>query len=58
MSLQHQGNTQEKPAPNPQASVGGTIIDKDGNEITITEEMIQQACEKLEKSRVELAKKD
>ena len=58
MSLQHQGNTQEQPVPNPQASVGGTIIDKDGNEVTITEQMIQQACEALEKSRVELAKKD
>ncbi|CAI8827109.1 MULTISPECIES: PA1571 family protein [Pseudomonas] len=57
MSLQ-QGNTQEKPVPNPQASVGGTIIDKDGKEIIITEEMIQHACEELEKSRVELAKKD
>ncbi|MCP3749232.1 PA1571 family protein [Pseudomonas sp. SBB6] len=57
MSLQ-QGNTQEKPVSNPQASVGGTIIDKDGKEIIITEEMIQHACEELEKSRVELAKKD
>ncbi|WKY26762.1 PA1571 family protein [Pseudomonas donghuensis] len=57
MSLQ-QGNTQKEPVPNPQTSVGGTIIDENGNETTITEEMIQHACEELEKSRVELAKKD
>ncbi|WP_164897294.1 PA1571 family protein [Pseudomonas alkylphenolica] len=57
MSLQ-QSTTQPKTAPNPQAPVGGSIIDQNGQEITITEEMIQQACEKLEQSRKEPAKKD
>ncbi|WP_165957378.1 PA1571 family protein [Pseudomonas sp. H9] len=56
MSLQH-GNTQPKTAPNPQAPVGGSVIDQNGKEITITEEMIQQACDKLEKSRENLGKK-
>ncbi|CAE6921978.1 MULTISPECIES: PA1571 family protein [Pseudomonas] len=31
--------------------VGGAIIDDEGHEVPITEEMIQQACEKLEVSR-------
>ncbi|MDD1015966.1 PA1571 family protein [Pseudomonas rubra] len=59
MSLQ-QGNTQPQPktAPNPQAPVGGSIIGPDGNEIIITEEMVQRACKQLEDSRKEPAKKD
>lgn len=57
MSLQ-QSNNQPQGTPNPQAPVGGSIIDQHGKEITITEEMIQQACEKLEQSRKEPAKKD
>ncbi|HWD33071.1 PA1571 family protein [Pseudomonas caricapapayae] len=57
MSLQ-QSNNPPKSAPNPQAPVGGSIIGPDGKEVTITEEMIQQACEKLEQSRKEPAKKD
>ncbi|MCW2270536.1 hypothetical protein D3C77_38110 [compost metagenome] len=58
MGLQQGSNTQQKTTPNPQAPVGGSIIDQHGKEITITEEMIQQACEKLEQSRKEPAKKD
>ncbi|CAK9888366.1 MULTISPECIES: PA1571 family protein [Pseudomonas] len=58
MSLQHQGNTQEKSVQNPQAPVGGSIIGPDGKEIIITEEMVQQACKKLEESREAPAKKD
>ena len=57
MSLQH-SSTQPKTTPNPQAPVGGSVIDQNGKEITITEEMIQQACEKLEQSRKDPAKKD
>ncbi len=57
MSLQHSTN-QPKSAPNPQAPVGGSIIGPDGKEIIITEEMVQQACEKLEQSRKAPAKND
>ncbi|MDD2049278.1 hypothetical protein D3C76_1405820 [compost metagenome] len=57
MSLQ-QGNTQPKTAPNPQTPVGGSIIGPDGKEITITEAMVQEACQKLEQSRKDPAKKD
>lgn len=57
MSLQ-QSNTQPNVAPNPLAPVGGSIIDQNGQEITITEEMVQHACKVLEESRKDLAKKD
>lgn len=57
MSLQ-QSNTQPKVAPNPLTPVGGSIIDQNGQEITITEEMVQHACKVLEESRKDLAKKD
>ncbi|QBF27677.1 hypothetical protein EXN22_19025 [Pseudomonas tructae] len=58
MSLQH-GNSQPQPktAPNPQTPVGGSIIDPDGKEIVITEEMVQRACKQLDESRKEPAKK-
>ncbi|WP_177431578.1 MULTISPECIES: PA1571 family protein [Pseudomonas] len=56
MSLQHSSaNTQQRSAqPVP---VHGSIIDAQGREIPITEQMIQQACSELEKSRVAPAKK-
>lgn len=57
MSLQHSDNP-AKSAPNPQAPVGGSIIGPDGKEITITEAMVQEACQKLEQSRQKPAKKD
>ena len=57
MSLQ-QSNTQPKTAPNPQTPVGGSIIGPDGKEITITEALVQEACQKLEQSRKDPAKKD
>ena len=46
---------QQSPQPrviplNPQQSVGGAIIDADGREIPITEQMVQQACRELDKS--------
>ncbi|MDD1978589.1 MULTISPECIES: PA1571 family protein [Pseudomonas] len=53
-----QSNTQSQSAPDPKATVGGSFIDQNGKEITITEEMVQQACEKLEQSRKDPAKKD
>nr|WP_314482979.1 PA1571 family protein [uncultured Pseudomonas sp.] len=52
MSL-HQDREHQTPrhAPSPQA--GGALIDAQGREVPITEQMIQQACEALEQSRVE-----
>ncbi|WP_178119558.1 PA1571 family protein [Pseudomonas sp. SCB32] len=51
MSLQHQQNPAPRPAPrDPQQPVGGSIIDAQGREIPITEDMIQRACRELEKS--------
>lgn len=35
----------------PQEPVGGFIIDGQGREVPITEDMIQQACDALEESR-------
>ena len=57
MSLQ-QSHIHPKAVPNPLAPLGGWIIDQNGHEITITEEMVQHACKVLEESRKDLAKKD
>ncbi|MEX6502778.1 PA1571 family protein [Pseudomonas zhanjiangensis] len=46
MSLPKQ--TAEHPV-DPQQPVGGAIIDGEGHEIAITEEMVQKACSELEK---------
>ncbi|MEO4049266.1 PA1571 family protein [Pseudomonas sp. CAU 1711] len=35
---------------NPQQPLGGALIDADGREIPITEQMIQQACRELERA--------
>ncbi|MFJ4344069.1 PA1571 family protein [Pseudomonas sp. NPDC089401] len=51
MSLQ-QGSDTVKPQSKPQPKACGTVIDAQGREVEITEEMIQKACEDLEKSRV------
>lgn len=40
-----------------QQPVGGAIIDEQGQEIPITENMIQRACQELEKERVTPDKK-
>lgn len=37
----------------PQQPVGGSIIDAQGREIPITEDMIQRACRELENSCVQ-----
>ncbi|MDM8349848.1 hypothetical protein P8H27_13225 [Pseudomonas sp. sp1636] len=34
----------------PQQPLGGAIVDEQGQEIPITEDMIQRACRELEKS--------
>jgi hypothetical protein len=49
MSLQ---DNAQHPAPRqPQEPVVGFIIDGEGREVPITEDMIQQACTTLEESR-------
>ncbi len=55
MSLQHSSETQHT-APQSQPQVCGSIIDGQGREIPITEEMIQEACKDLENNRVDLSK--
>ncbi len=56
MSLQH-GSDNQKPRANAQPQVCGSIIDAQGREVPITEQMIQQACKALEKSRGERVRK-
>ncbi|WP_409278874.1 PA1571 family protein [Pseudomonas defluvii] len=55
MSLQNSSTSQQASThANP---VFGAIIDAQGREIPITEQMIQKACQDLEKSREQTAKK-
>ena len=56
MSLQHSSDTTKTQTP-PKPQVCGSIIDAEGREVPITEQMIQQACKTLEDSRVEKVKK-
>jgi hypothetical protein len=42
----------------PDQSLGCSIIDKDGHEVPITEDMIQDACRELEQRLVKPAKQD
>ncbi|HDS1820182.1 TPA: hypothetical protein QEM96_004890 [Pseudomonas putida] len=56
MSLQH-GSDTPKPPNTPQPQVCGSIIDAQGREVPITEQMIQKACKELEESRVGKARK-
>jgi len=43
----------EPPRPAPDQPVGGSIIDAQGREVPITEDMIQRACRELEGSCVQ-----
>ncbi|QXH48538.1 hypothetical protein KSS93_11765 [Pseudomonas xanthosomatis] len=54
MSLQHSNDTTTK---HPQPQVCGSIIDAQGREVPITEQMIQKACKELEASRVKKVQK-
>ena len=56
MSLQHSTDT-PKTQPRPQTQACGSIIDAQGREVAITEQMIQKACKDLEESRVEKVRK-
>lgn len=50
MSL-HNSSSDRRVIPlNPRHQVGGAIIDAQGREIPITENMIQRACRELEKA--------
>ncbi|MDE1165892.1 MAG: hypothetical protein PW845_10995 [Pseudomonas sp.] len=42
----------------PHEAVGGSIIDAQGQEVPITEDMIQDACQELEKRLVKPSKND
>jgi hypothetical protein len=56
MSLQHSSDDKiEVIRTKPGQSLGCSILDKDGREIPITEDMIQQACSELEKRLVKPA---
>lgn len=57
MSLQH-GNDTPKTPKHPQPQACGSIIDGQGREVPITEQMIQKAFKDLEASRVKKVGKD
>lgn len=50
MKAQQQSSQPRVTPLNPQQPVGGSIIDAEGREIPITEQMIQQACRELDKN--------
>nr|WP_177326835.1 PA1571 family protein [Pseudomonas sp. ML96] len=50
MKAQQQSPQTRSNPSNPQQPVGGSIIDAQGREVPITEQMIQQACQALDKS--------
>jgi hypothetical protein len=53
-AMQRSQQNPEKSKPMP---VGGFVIDAQGREVPITEEMIQQACAALEKAQQKAAKR-
>lgn len=59
MSLQHSSDDKiEVIRTRPDQSLGCSIIDAQGCEVPITEDMIQSACRELEKRLVKPAKQD
>jgi hypothetical protein len=59
MSLQHSSDDKiQVIRTKPGQSLGCSILDKDGREVPITEEMIQQACSELEKRLVKPAEQE
>jgi len=58
MSLQNSSNQEPVVRPQPEAQLGGAIFDEDGNQILITEEMVQAACQECEKYWVKPEKQD
>lgn len=53
MNTQHPQSHTNDASTEQDKPVGGAIIDEQGHEIEITEHMVQDACEKLEKSRID-----
>ncbi|TDV63457.1 PA1571 family protein [Pseudomonas sp. LP_7_YM] len=49
MSLQHSSNQEHVLRPQAELQLGGAILDEYGNQILITEEMVQAACQECEK---------
>jgi len=58
MSLQNSSNHHQAHHPETEFQLGGAILDKDGREILITEDMVQAACQECEKYWVKPEKQD
>lgn len=58
MSLQNSSNQEPVVRPHPESQLGGAIVDEYGNQILITEEMVQAACQECEKYWVKPEKQD
>jgi lipopolysaccharide assembly outer membrane protein LptD (OstA) len=58
MSLHESSNQEPAVRANPNLNVGGAILDQNGKEVLITEEMVQTACQECEKSWVKPEKQD
>lgn len=58
MNLQDGSNHDPVVRPQPEFQLGGAILDKNGKEILITEEMVQAACQECEKFWVKPEKQD
>ena len=57
MDLQHTAKEQQDLRTRSNPSLGCAFIDAQGNEVSITEEMIQKACAELEQRLVSPAQK-
>lgn len=57
MSLQN-SNQESSVRPQPGLQLGGAILDANGNQILITEEMVQAACQECDKYWVKPEKQD
>lgn len=58
MSLHESRNDTAAVQANPNPNVGGAILDVNGKEVLITEEMVQEACQECEKYWVKPEKQD
>nr|WP_139214557.1 PA1571 family protein [Pseudomonas graminis] len=58
MSLQSSSNQEPVFRPQSELQLGGAILDRNGQEILITEEMVQAACQECEKYWVQPEKQD
>lgn len=58
MSLHDNSNQVPVVRATPQLPVGGAVLDSEGHEIVITEEMVQAACVECDKNWVTPEKQD